>query len=131
LAAWAEYAPNSGGYNNYLGSLRSLGMIDYPSGGMVTITEEGRKHAQPGAVPVDSEEMLERAKRVLGGSEGKLLEILHFRREAIAKAELAEESGFAVNSGGFNNYLGHMRTLGFVEYPLPGQVRCADWLYIA
>jgi uncharacterized protein DUF87 len=33
LAAWAEYSPNSGGFNNYLGTLRSAGMIDYPAGG--------------------------------------------------------------------------------------------------
>ncbi len=131
LAAWSEYSPNSGGYNNYLGFLRSAGMIEYPSGGMVTITEEGRKHAQPGQIPVDNSEMLDRAKRVLGGSEGKLLEILHETRETVDKTELAEAAGFSPNSGGFNNYLGHMRTLGFIDYPSPGKVRCSDWMYVA
>jgi len=130
LAAWSEYSPNSGGYNNYLGSLRLAGLIEYPSGGYVTITEEGKKHAQPEEVPVSSNEMLERAKRVLGGSEGKLLEILHETRRTISKTELAEVAGFSPNSGGYNNYLGHMRTLGFVEYPSPGAVRCSDWLYL-
>lgn len=130
LAAWAEYSPNSGGYNNYLGTLRSQGLITYPSGGYVAITEEGRKHAQPGDVPVNSKQMLERAKLVLGGSEARLLELLHESREETAKTELAEASGFSPNSGGFNNYLGHMRTLGFIEYPKPGMVKCADWLYL-
>ncbi len=130
LAAWAEYSPKSGGFNNYLGSLRSLGMIDYPQPGMVTITDAGRAAASPDNVPVSSEEMLARAKRVLGGSEGKLLELLHDSREVTPKAALAEAAGFSPNSGGFNNYLGHMRTLGFVEYPQPGQVKCADWLYL-
>ena len=83
LAAWAEYSPNSGGYNNYLGSLRSVGMIEYPSGGYVTITDAGREFAQPGNPPTDSGEMLERAKRVLGGSEAKLLELLHDSRETV------------------------------------------------
>ena len=130
LAAWAEYSPNSGGFNNYLGSLRSAGLIEYPEGGHVTITDAGRRYAQPGEAPATSEEMLDRAKRVLGGSEAKLLEILHETREQCSKVELAEASGFRPNSGGFNNYLGHMRTLGFVEYPQPGQVKCADWLYL-
>jgi uncharacterized protein len=130
LAAWAEYSPNSGGFNNYLGSLRSAGLIEYPEGGHVTITDTGRQHAQPGEAPASSEEMLERAKRVLGGSEAKLLEILHESREQCSKTDLAEAAGFSPNSGGFNNYLGHMRTLGFVEYPQPGQVKCADWLYL-
>jgi uncharacterized protein len=130
LAAWAEYSPNSGGFNNYLGSLRSSGLIEYPSGGYVTITDEGRNYAHPENVPADSGEMLERAKRVLGGSEAKLLQILHESRETVTKNDLAESAGFSPNSGGFNNYLGHMRTLGFVEYPAPGQVKCADWLYL-
>ena len=45
--------------------------------------------------------------------------------------ELAEAAGFSPNSGGFNNYLGHMRTLGFIDYPAPGKVRCSDWMYVA
>ena len=130
LAAWAEYSPNSGGFNNYLGSLRSTGLIDYPAGGWVTLTEEGRKHARPDSVPVNSAEMLQRAKRVLGGSEGRLLELLHDSRDVSTKAQLAEAAGFSPNSGGFNNYLGHMRTLGFVEYPQPGMVKASDWLYL-
>ena len=113
LAAWAEYSPNSGGFNNYLGSLRSAGLIDYPQPGMVGITDAGRAVAQPESVPADSKEMLARAKRVLGGSEGKLLELLHESREVTPKTALAEAAGFSPNSGGFNNYLGHMRTLGF------------------
>jgi hypothetical protein len=130
LAAWAEYSPNSGGFNNYLGGLRTAGMIHYPQPGMVAITDQGLKHSAPEDVPTTSDEMLARAKRVLGGSEGKLLELLHESRETTAKTDLAEAAGFSPNSGGFNNYLGHMRTLGFIEYPQPGQVKCADWLYL-
>jgi hypothetical protein len=130
LAAWAEYSPNSGGFNNYLGSLRSSGLIDYPQGGYVTITEEGRALAQPENVPTTSEELLERAKKVLGGSEGRLLELLHESREVTSKLELAEAAGFSPNSGGYNNYLGHMRTLGFIDYPQKGMVKCADWMFL-
>ncbi len=130
LAAWAEYSPNSGGFNNYLGGLRSAGLIEYPNPGMVMITDAGMKHAAPENTPATSGEMLARAKRVLGGSEGKLLELLHETGEVTSKTELAEAAGFSPNSGGFNNYLGHMRTLGFIVYPQPGQVQCADWLYL-
>ena len=110
--------------------LRSAGMIDYPQPGMVTITDAGRTVAEPEGVPASSDEMLSRAKSVLNGSEARLLEILHTRRDDMPKPALAEESGFSANSGGFNNYLGHMRTLGFIDYPAPGQVKCADWLYL-
>lgn len=132
LAAWSEYSPNSGGFNNYLGSLRSAGMIEYPSGGMVTLTDAGRSKAQPDTIPVDNNEMLERAKRVLGGSEARILEFVHAAHpESLNKVDIAEAVGFSPNSGGFNNYLGHMRTLGFIDYPQPGMVKASDWLFIA
>lgn len=131
LAAWAEYSPTGGGYNNYLGSLRSSGLIDYPTPGLVTITDAGRSIAQPNGTPTTNTEMLERAKNVLGGSEGRLLEAVHgFYPEAITKSQLAEITEFSESGGGFNNYLGHMRTLGFIDYPQKGYVRASDWLFI-
>jgi hypothetical protein len=130
LAAWAEYSPTSGGYNNLLGALRSSGLIDYPQPGMVAITNAGRALASPDDIPASSDQMREHAKRVLGGSEARLLDILHRSRDTWTKEQLGQEAGFSHTSGGFNNYLGHMRTLGFVEYPAPGQVKAAAWLYL-
>lgn len=130
LAAWASYSPTSSTWTNYLGKLRSSGMIDYPAGGFVSITDAGRASAQPEHVATTSWEMLSRASRVLGGGEGKLLKILHEARDAMSKNDLAETSGYSPTSSTFTNYLGHMRTLGFIDYPAPGQAKCADWLYL-
>lgn len=131
LAAWSDYSPNSGGYNNILGKLRSGGYIDYPQPGTVALTEQGQGAAQPGDAPISTEEMLSHAKGVLGGSEARILEAVHRAYpEAIDKLSLAEATGFAPNSGGYNNYLGHMRTLGFIDYPQPGKVRAEDWLFL-
>lgn len=132
LAAWCEYSPTSGGYNNLLGSLRSQGFIDYPQPGHVTLTDAGRSIARPGEIPTDNREMLERAKRVLGGSEGRILEVAHrVHPQMISKSKLAEALGFSETSGGFNNYLGHMRTLGFIDYPQKGHVKVSDWMFIS
>ncbi len=131
LAAWSEYSPTGGGYNNYLGSLRSAGLIEYPQPGMVTITEAGAELAEPEETPSTDEEMLERASRVLGGSEGRLLRaVASVYPKSITKEQLAEMTEFSANGGGFCNYLGHMRTLGFIDYPQRGQVIAADWLFV-
>lgn len=130
LAAWSELAPTSGGFRNYLGSLRTAGLIEYPQPGMVALTDAGRSAAQPGETPTTSAEMLERAKRVLGGTEARMLDTLHHEKAAMDKEFLANQTGLEPTSGGFRNYLGRMRTLGFVEYPQPGQVKAADWLYL-
>jgi hypothetical protein len=39
LAAAAEQSPTSSGYANNLGRLRTLGLIEYPTGGYVAATE--------------------------------------------------------------------------------------------
>ena len=131
LAAWSEYSPTGGGYNNYLGSLRSAGLIDYPQPGMVAITEAGGELADPEDTPSSDEEMLTRAERVLGGSEGRLLRAAaEFYPQHVTKEVLSAQTGFSSSGGGFNNYLGHMRTLGFITYPQKGCVRAADWLFV-
>lgn len=131
LAAWSEYSPTGGGFNNYLGQLRSAGMIEYPANGTVTLSQAGRALAEPDEVPDTNAAMLERAERVLGGSEAKLLRLVasEWPRD-ISKDELANDAGFSANGGGFNNYLGHMRTLGFIDYPLRGRVKASDWLFV-
>jgi hypothetical protein len=131
LAAWSEYSPTGGGYNNILGKLRSAGLIDYPQQGMVAITDSGGACASPDGIPVSNQEMLTRAQRVLGGSEGRILEVVvSSYPDSISKPNLADATDFSVDGGGFNNYLGHMRTLGFVDYPQRGFVRAADWLFV-
>ena len=52
--------------------------------------------------------------------------VKHFTGREITNLMIQEYK----NSGGFNNYLGHMRTLGFIEYPQPGKVRASDWLFL-
>jgi hypothetical protein len=132
LAAWSEYSPTGGGYANYLGGLRSMGLIDYPAPGLIAITDTGRELASPAEVPATSNQMLARAKSVLNGSEARILEAAwKVYPQAISKADLAEQTGFSHEGGGYANYLGHMRSLGFIEYPQKGIVRVTDWMFLA
>lgn len=131
LAAWSEYAPTGGGYGNILGKLRSAGLLEYRSAGVVAITDAGRALATPEPVALSNEEMLARALRVLGGKEALIFEVIYRAwPQDISREEVAGQTGYAVEGGGFGNYLGHMRALGFVTYPAKGSVRCADWLFI-
>jgi Mn-dependent DtxR family transcriptional regulator len=43
----ARYSPTSGGYANLLSQLKTAGLIDYPSPGLVTLTKLGTERGTP------------------------------------------------------------------------------------
>lgn len=49
--------------------------------------------------------------------------------ESITAEALAGYAGYAAGSGNFNNLRGSLRTIGLIDYPRPGEVRAADWLF--
>lgn len=130
VAGWAGYSPIGGAFGNPLGALRSKGLVQYPSPGVVQLTTEGLSQVGEQPVP-DQEEMQERILKVCSGPERKILAaLLNHGAEEIPKAELAERSGYSVIGGAFGNPLGALRTKGFLDYPRPGVVKAADWLFL-
>lgn len=130
VAFLAEYTYGSGGYNNPRGRLRQRGLIEYVAGDRLKLTTAGKGTAQyPNIEPTD--EALHAA--ILGklpGPEGKILTVLlkHYPK-AMDATRLAEASGYAPGSGGFNNPRGRLKTLGLVEYPSPGMVVAKPLLF--
>lgn len=121
LAAIAGVSPSSGGYFNNLGSLRNqLRLIEYPTPGEVGFTEEGRAAAR---LVDDSRPVHEHWYEVVSVPERKILEALVERHpEVLEKDALAEIVNVSPTSGGYFNNLGHLRTLGAIDYPKKGSV---------
>ena len=131
VAAWAEYSPESGGFNNPLGRLNVEGYISYPQPGHIGLTEKGRE-AGGGAMPrPDQEEVQRRVLAHCTGPERKILEALITTAGSgeLATTALAEKAGYSVESGGFNNPKGRLRTKGLITYPSPGVCQAASWLF--
>jgi uncharacterized protein len=129
VAAWAGYSPNGGAFSNPLGSLRSMGLIEYPGGGRVKLTDKGVAAAgvEP---PPDQEEIHRRILDILRGPERKILSVLLEAGSELSKQELADRAGYSERGGAFSNPLGALRTSGFVEYPRPGVVQACAWLFL-
>ncbi|KAA6459600.1 DUF853 family protein [Acidobacteria bacterium AB60] len=133
VAVFANYSHlNSKGLVNALGFLRTNGLIDYPEPGKIALTEEGRKVAPPISKPKTEREFHERLMGMMGGPERKLLEVLiSLRSKSIDRAELAAKAGYGhLNSKGFVNAMGRLRTLGLLDYPTTGKVRATDLLFL-
>lgn len=131
IVAWlADASPKASGFQNNLGALRSGGVVDYPSGGRVMLTDAGRKLAQPPTETPTREALFAAISSKLSKPQSAIFDVAtfawprHTTREAIA-----HQVQKSVNASGFQNDLGRLRTLGLITYPVPGQVRAADYLF--
>ncbi len=131
IAARAGVSHSSGSFANNLGALRTLGMIDYPSTGMVSITPEGLSHTPAVDSPLTTDEMLTSCENILTNPQAAILRVLHAEHpKSLSKDELAERVNVSASSGSFANNLGAIRSAGMIDYPSKGMVRCSDWLFI-
>jgi len=48
----------------------------------------------------------------------------------LSKEELADRASQSPTSSGYSNNLGALRSLGFLDYPVPGRVKAADILFL-
>lgn len=133
LALWVSLSPKSGNYPN-LGRLRSEGLLDYPTPGQVALTPDGRALAQPDTSPVTTDEELHQRIRNLKAITPKKWDILsaliEVYPEPMNKGELAQIVGLSASSGNYANNLGALRSLGLLDYPLPGQVTATEILFV-
>jgi hypothetical protein len=121
VAFVAGYTVN-GHFNNLVGGLRSKGLIDYPAGGGVTLTEEGLKRANVNHDEVVTREALvEKVLAVLDPSPGRIFKAVVDAGRDLTREELAQLTGYTVN-GHFNNMVGSLRSLGVIDYPSRGGV---------
>lgn len=134
LALWSQVSPKSSGYTNNLGALRSAGLIDYPRGGAVCLTDAGQALVDVSAAAdlPDDEALHEHVRSLVSPARWRLLSVLieHYP-DALSKADLAEQAQVSAASSGYTNNLGALRSLGLVEYPSPGAVVATSVLFLS
>lgn len=129
LAAHARVSPNSGGYNNNLSALKTAALINYPMPGHVSLTEKGRSMARD-PEPMTGSDLHDGWRAILSGPQCKILNaLIDIYPKSISKNELAERIDVSGTSGGYNNNLSHMRSMGCIDYPDRGLCRAADILW--
>ena len=132
LAAHAGVKPTTGSYANNISALKTAGLIDYPSQGMVSLTDAGRQQAEvPGIAPTlyayhrDWCELLTRPQAKL------LRPLLEAYPESMTRAELAEKVGVEASTGSFANNISAMKTIGCIDYPRQGLVAASALMFPA
>lgn len=78
------------------------------------------------------EELAAAVLELLGGVHGRVLKpLLEAYPHALVRESLAASAGYTnVHSKGFKNAIGRLRSLGFIDYPTPGQVQAQAILFL-
>lgn len=124
---------NSKGFTNAVGALRSAGLIEPSrSDGTMALTDSGREIAEPPARPRSPQELQERICQMLGGATAKILQpLIDAYPDALPRESVAQSAGYShLNSKGFTNAIGRLRTLGFIDYPDRGTVVAKPVLFL-
>ena len=131
VAVVANYSPAGGAFNNPLGRLRSMGFVAPAIDGTVALMALGRAAAHNPTAPPTTADLHQRAMAILNGPQQRVLAplLLAYPR-SMTKAGLAAEAGYSPDGGAFNNPLGSLRSLGFIDYPARGQVVAQSILFV-
>jgi hypothetical protein len=127
VAVLTGYAATGGGFNNYLGALRSRGLIK-GDGDSLRITETGIRELGSWEPLPTGAALVDYWRGRLGKAERLILEMLtQVYPDPLTKGEVAVKAGYEANGGGFNNALGRLRTLELVQGR--GELRASDDLF--
>lgn len=129
VAFFAGYTEN-GHFNNSVGALNQAGLLHYPAGGHLALTDAGRELANAENNRLQTLDEFHRFwMSKLKMPEQKVLAVLlDVYPESLTRDELAARSGYTVN-GHFNNTVGHLSTLGIAGYPAKGYVAATDVMF--
>ena len=134
LAILTHYASGGGGFNNYLGALRTAGWVG--AGDPIAPTVAGLT-ALGHFEPLDDDPVARldawMQHQELGRAHREILRVLREQgptvKEGIAELARSEkDEPYDPNGGGFNNALGKLRTLGLIGGGRGGSICLADGL---
>lgn len=124
VATIAGWRVTSGHLKNIAGSLRTLGLIEYPSEGAITLTVTG---AAAAPAPDTSATLEDSVRAILTGPQRIVFDNLQ-GGETVTREDIAKRCGWEPTSGHVKNVLGSMRSLEVIDYPSQGMVARAEWI---
>jgi hypothetical protein len=131
VAFLARVSPVSSTYENNVSALRTAGYLDYPSSGVLMLTDAGRAIADGGGAPVTTEELHAAIRAKLPPSKWKLVQAaIDAHPQELTRDELADRAGVSAGSSTFENNVSALRTLGVIDYPRKGSVVATKILFL-
>lgn len=134
IAGYAAGKKIGGRLGNLFGALRTRGLIDYPGAGTAALTADGHTAAQLPEFEESTAAIQAAVMSHLDPSEAKLLQaVIDHYPSPVDKREAAAEAGYSVGDkigGRVGNLFGKLRSLGFIDYPSPGEAVAMPVLFL-
>jgi hypothetical protein len=128
VAFFSGTSPTSSSFEKNAGILKTKGLIDYPAGGVLSLTPEGRAIAPASAI--GSKDVIDRGREILTNPETKIFEeVYRAHPDALTREELGMRAGSPHTSSSFEKNVGRLKTATLLTYPSKGTVRAAEWLF--
>jgi hypothetical protein len=129
VAFFAGTRPTSSSFEKNVGYLRTKGLIEFPAGGTLSLTTDGRAIARAGAI--EAQAVVARSHEILTNPERRIFEAVHaVYPEALTREELGIRAGSPHTSSSFEKNVGKLKTATLVTYPSKGTVMAAEWLFL-
>ena len=116
MAILTAYAQGGGGFRNYVGALRSRGLIEGDRT-LLRITEAGLAELGDFDPLPHGDELLQHWYRQLGKAEREVLEVLaaaYPNVRTVEQVAQGTQTGYEPAGGGFRNAIGRLRSLELV-----------------
>lgn len=126
LSGWA--GARGGYFKDTVSSMKTKGLLHYPSAGTVALTTDGRSKAPAIDTPPDASSFFEAVVRQVGtgGLPERIMRRLRTDYpDGLGRDELSEAVG--AKGGYYKDTVSSLKSAGFIEYPRQGQVRLQSW----
>ncbi|MES2155415.1 MAG: hypothetical protein V4510_09805 [bacterium] len=131
VAVLAGMTPSGGYYARIVGELKTAGLVDYPSGGALLLTDAGEAQADPGKAHQTNEEIQADVLARLGPSHQRLLRnLIQTYPQSLARGAAADLSQMDAAGGYYARVVGELKTMGVLTYPSKGELRAAEILFV-
>jgi hypothetical protein len=131
VAFQARVSPKSSGFDKNCSTLRTRGLIDYPAGNRLALTDDGRSIAEWPERPGTSLDLQQAFYEGVSDPQAAILRALvDLYPDDIDRQSLADAVGVSAASSGFDKNLSTLRSLELVDYPQRGFVVATRQLFL-
>lgn len=118
VAALSNQSPRSSGWDKNCSTLRTAGLIRYPNGDTMALTDAGAAAADGGRDVLTLADLHAAIRDLVSGPQWRMCEsLIRVYPDSMSRGAVAGESHQSASSSGWDKNCSTLRSLGLIDYP--------------